>query len=216
MRKLKCVFMFGLVLLLMVGCSKEEIQPEPLNAADDVSLKSAKSQQKEYKGDHFVPFKATFELTAFFEKLGPIIQYDFQNPWPPPNTGPGGMHLDILGSGKATHLGRTYFEIQQWWTTRLPATDKISYGQGTMTFTAANGDELFATYYGTADHTDDPPTEILTYGTFIGGTGRFENAEGTFVWDGLFVRTNPTPNNELVIGDKLGTGTVIVTGKIRY
>ena len=59
MRELKCVLMFGLVLLLIVGCSKEQIQPDPLNATDDVSLKKANASKKECKEDHFVPFKAS-------------------------------------------------------------------------------------------------------------------------------------------------------------
>ncbi len=111
--------MFGLVLLLTVGCSKEEIQPEPLNAADDVSLKSAKVNQKNCNGDHYVPFKAKFELTATVNTYKPVMQLDDQTVWLP-TTPIGGMHVDIEGSGNATHLGRTDFVIAQWWSQLYP------------------------------------------------------------------------------------------------
>ncbi len=215
MRKLKCVLMFGLVLLLIAGCSKEEIKPETLNAADNVSLKSAKASKQKCKGDHYVPFKATFELAAVVDHYGPVMQLDYQTDWM--LTAPaGGMWVEIQGSGNATHLGRTEFEIFQWWTKFYPypgLIDPDSYGQGEITFTAANGDKLTATYYGTADHQDDPPTEILTHGIFTGGTGRFAEVSGTFLWDGLFVKTVPGMPPP---GTEFGTGEVTVTGRIKY
>jgi len=55
----------------------------------------------------------------------------------------------------------------------------------------------------------------LTNGIFVGGTGEFVDAEGEFLWDGLFVKTlvmPPMPEG----GEFLGTRTVIVTGHIKY
>lgn len=219
MRNLKYVLVFGLVLMIFAGCSREEIQPDPLNTADDISLKGAKAQHEEGDKDHYVPFKARFELSAIVNRMGPITQLDYQTDWlVEDGVIIGGMHVDIVGNGNATHLGRTEFTIYQWWSQLYPypgLLPKDSYGQGEITFTAANGDELWATYYGTADHQDDPPTEILTNGIFKGGTGKFEDAEGKFLWDGLFVKTlvmPPMPTG----GEILGTGTVTVTGYIKY
>ena len=125
-------------------------------------------------------------------------------------------HCGLFQRGNATHLGRTGFVIEQWWTKAPNPVDGISYGQGKITFTAANGDELYATYFGTADHTyDGDGTEILTHGIFTGGTGRFVNPEGTFEWDGLFFRTLPGPPS-FPVGEVLGSGEVTVTGMIKY
>jgi len=217
MRNLKHVLIFGLVLMIFAGCSKEEIQPDPLNATDS-ALKNAKVR----KGpDHFVPFKASFELVAGFNGFGPVYPIDFHSDWPTFNFPPGAMHILITGEGKATHLGKTGLEIEQWWSRQHasppPAeTGYWSYGQGSTTFIAANGDELWATYWGWADHrNDDDGTEIETHGTFIGGTGRFEDAEGTFLWVGVFKKEfMPTPATP--IGTEFGAGSVTVTGTIKY
>lgn len=128
------------------------------------------------------------------------------------------MHLLIEGSGNATHLGRTEFEIVQCWTKAYPGlTPPDSYGQGSIIFYAANGDELWASYNGFADHQDDSDgTEILTLGVFTGGTGRFEVATGTFIWDGLFVREADIPPPGTVGPIEFGKGKVVVTGEIKY
>jgi hypothetical protein len=79
-----------------------------------------------------------------------------------------------------------------------------------MTVVAANGDKLFATYSGTAAF-PGPGVNIIS-GTsdaiIVGGTGRFENAEGHFhttfelVFEGF--------------GDPSWPITQISTGVIRY
>ena len=56
--------------------------------------------------------------------------------------------------------------------------------QGVVVFTAANGDELFA--LPTVLSPTDDPTIWHTEGIFVGGTGRFEGATGTFSHDILF------------------------------
>jgi len=216
MRNLKHVLTFGLVLMIFAGCSKEEIQPDPLNTADEISLKGAKVK---HGPDRFVPFKASFTLTASYDRFGPIVQKDFQEPWPFP--GPAhGMYVEIIGNGNASHLGLTELVIDQWWTRAHPSpppaeTGFWSFGQGEIIFIAANGDLLEATYWGWADHQEDPPTEILTHGKFTGGTGRFEDAEGYFTWDGLFVGKFK-PDGSTPQGTMFGTGEVKVTGTIKY
>ena len=227
MKYLRIVFIFSLTLIIFTGCEKEQVQPDTLSV-DDGALKGKKVK----KGpDKFVPFKASFELVAKFNKLWPLEQIDERN-WPfmvdpedfklpPPENWPKGSYLDILGSGNATHLGKTNFTITQWWTKKyIGAIEKVSHGQGHLIFTAANGDILEATFYGTADHRDDTDgTEILTDGVFTGGTGRFENASGTFIWDGKFFGSGVVINPPNTIPDKgtvMGYGKVTVTGSIKY
>src|SRR4051812_18205129 len=53
--------------------------------------------------------------------------------------------------------------------------------QGVVVFTAANGDELFA--LPTVLAPTDDPTVLHTEGIFVGGTGRFGGATGTFSHD---------------------------------
>lgn len=224
MKKLQSFLLFGLVLIFISGCSKMEIQPDPLNVSDDAFLKNAKVEKKKSKDDHYVPFKGSFEIKAFYNSFGPVKKI-LEKDWPftgYPVGMPKGTYLDIEGSGNATHLGLTEVSIAQWWTKAPNLTDGISYGQGIYTFTAANGDQLKAIFWGTADHTDDSDgTEIHLRGTFInGGTGKFEFAKGEFDWIGLFeghgVPLNPQAGIFPKIGTEMGVGTVNVSGTIMY
>lgn len=79
---------------------------------------------------------------------------------------------DVPGVG--SHLGRMTMSSRHC----SPAGD--DFGPGTMTFTAANGDEILATYTGTAPF-PGPGAEVIegtSHATIVGGTGRFEGAEG--------------------------------------
>lgn len=226
MRYFRIAFIFGLALMIFMGCSKEEIQPDPLNPTDEAFFKGSKVKNNKMP----VPFKAEISLKAYFMKYGPIYQIDMEDDWVFPDFPPtitGGMHIEIKGKGNASHMGKMTVDIVQWWT-RLhpnPPTKEVyfSYGQGATAFVAANGDSLFATYWGWADHRyDDDGTEILTHGTFTGGTGRFEGASGTFLWDGLFMKDfMPIPPNHpeyppTPAGTEFGSGNVTVTGSIIY
>jgi len=57
--------------------------------------------------------------------------------------------------------------------------------QGVVVFTAANGDELFA--LPTVLAPTDDPTVLHAEGIFVGGTGRFAGATGTFSHDVILV-----------------------------
>lgn len=89
--------------------------------------------------------------------------------------------LDITGApfqtltaseGKMTHMGRTQLS-----TSHCSTIDGSAAVGGEATFTAANGDEIWATY--TAVTMAGPPL-IVQESSFVivGGTGRFENATG--------------------------------------
>jgi len=71
-----------------------------------------------------------------------------------------------------SHLGRTQVVSQQ----------DINFAAGTQTgsrtFTAANGDKLYATHVGTSALTAPGRVGFSATLTFTGGTGRFEHATG--------------------------------------
>jgi hypothetical protein len=82
------------------------------------------------------------------------------------------------GGGTATHVGN-YTIVNSHCLN--PSTGALT--GGTFVKTAANGDQLFGTYLGTAN-VIQPPTPIAIFGlsgiiTFTGGTGRFAGATGT-------------------------------------
>jgi hypothetical protein len=82
---------------------------------------------------------------------------------------PAGVVLTLQASGHAPHLGLCFREEVLLFN---PVTGTLN---GTMVFTAANGDQLFAAVAGGFT---SPTTAAGTY-TFTGGTGRFSNASGS-------------------------------------
>jgi hypothetical protein len=80
----------------------------------------------------------------------------------------------LMGSGSATHLGR--FTLRADFTVD-PAT---ATAVGTAVWTAANGDQIFATVTGRAVVTF-PNAAIVETHTITGGTGRFAGASGTLM-----------------------------------
>lgn len=103
----------------------------------------------------------------------------------------------FVGSGQATHLGR-YSESGT--VAFSPTSDPaVFHIDGTITYTAANGDELNATASGELNTKTGAITATLTY---TGGTGRFDDAEGT-----------STLTGQLAEG---GSITVSVRGTIDY
>ena len=104
---------------------------------------------------------------------------------------------DFVGSGQATHLGR-YTEVgsAQFSPTTVPGVLQID---AWSVYTAANGDQLYATFTGQLDLLTGAITATVTY---VGGTGRFEDAGGSAELSGQML-----PD---------GTITVSVRGTIDY
>lgn len=179
MRYFRIAFIFSLALMILAGCSKEEIQPDPLNTSDEVVLSNDDSDLKGAKARHgkhkYVPLKGYFEVSVFNRK--PVA-------FKPPTLG-----QEIEGSGKMSHLGKTQVHMDQlWYPPALPppAPPWTGTGEGTGTFTAANGDLLFISYTADSDHPVGKPVTVTYHCTIKGGTGRFENAKGSFIWNGIF------------------------------
>lgn len=103
----------------------------------------------------------------------------------------------FVGSGTATHLGR-YDEVG---TILLsPTSDPAVFNaNATATYTAADGDKLYAIFSGQLNGVTGAITATVTY---VGGTGRFASAGGTATLSG-----QQLPN---------GTIEVAIKGTIDY
>ncbi len=91
----------------------------------------------------------------------------------PPNV----QRIRILLNCNLRHLGLTSGEATQTLTFTGPTTMNLV---NSSTYTAANGDELYAEFIGTG--TLDPVALSVTFEgteTYLGGTGRFEGATGS-------------------------------------
>jgi hypothetical protein len=86
---------------------------------------------------------------------------------------------DFVGAGNATHLGR-YDEVGsvQFSPTGDPT---VLHLEAESTYTAANGDQLYAVFTGQLNGVTGKFTATVTY---VGGTGRFANASGTATLSG--------------------------------
>ena len=84
------------------------------------------------------------------------------------------------GAGTASHMGAVSLMATDCITPNLPS---FAFSNGKLTITAANGDELRASYSGTFVPLPNsiPFTLYTISGTFTvtGGTGRFSNATGS-------------------------------------
>lgn len=226
MKYLKIAFIFSLALMIFSGCSKEEIQPDSLKTADDISFKGTKAEKGK---DHFVPFKGEFDV---FTKAPPQIVNGYK-------------YYQTGAVGKVTHLGKTRVDLEQkWWPIdgnpfldpvfaekvpaavtmpeefEIPDEDPFSsfysqateiewwgLGTGEIAFTAANGDLLQARYFAFSYHPDESLAIIHTLGWFVDGEdGRFADARGNFTWSGVFNKTGPNK----------GKGTASAWGEISY
>jgi hypothetical protein len=93
----------------------------------------------------------------------------------------------VEATGNATHLGEFDLDIPHI-VNRANMT-----ATGTYTFTAANGDQVFAEFDGYSTLTDIPNVlAIVESATITGGTGRFAGATGSFTAYRLFDRVAGT------------------------
>ena len=155
MKDLNRFLLLGLVLMLIAGCSKTEIEPDPLVPGNETALKGAKVQM--------VPLKSAFETWLVSE------EYIFSGETPI------GLHVVVEGSGNANHLGKTTLTVDQEW--YFPMTPGPLTGESVLTMTAANGDILTFDFEGIMI-INQSIGKIDISGTceITGGTGRFEDA----------------------------------------
>src|SRR4051794_27062886 len=80
---------------------------------------------------------------------------------------------DFVGTGQATHLGR-YTEVGS--ASFSPTDDPtVLHIDAWAVYTAANGDQLYAVFTGSLNGLTGAITATVTY---VGGTGRFDDASG--------------------------------------
>lgn len=143
-------------LALLAACSADTItspdERAPLTSAS--SAKTARSGSR--------PFGGSCETAITL--VAPIHSDE-------PNT----LRMHIEYKCQLMHLGRTTAVAEQIVIFTSPSTATAS---NTTTYTAANGDQLFASWTGTSTSTG-PDIEFSGRELYSGGTGRFSDASGT-------------------------------------
>ena len=94
----------------------------------------------------------------------------------------------MSGTGRVSHMGQV-----SWTSEHCFQLDGFTFGDANLIITAANGDQLFATYNGWM-------TGLTTFAedmTILGGTGRFVGAEGSAFESGRF---NPDTGYLEIVG----------------
>lgn len=86
------------------------------------------------------------------------------------------LRQQITGTGTSSHLGKSTFVAIS--TINLTTAPPFQLS-GTATFTAANGDEFYTTFTGTATPNGDGSNTVEMEHTITGGSGRFMNASGS-------------------------------------
>jgi hypothetical protein len=163
-----------------------------------------------------VPFKATVTIIDSIVGGAPGI-----------SCGPYQAVGTSIGTGNASHLGRITFEAKDCVTIDgAPGLPPIFHFQGTtdsLIITAANGDKIFGTYYGTfapvPGAAPDKKTGLVPYAMQPGamfsmthGTGIFSNA----VINAGTLSGNENLNLDPVNNPNASTGTLTLTGNITY
>jgi len=178
MRNRKVSFVVSAIAVALL-CSACSSSPSP---AGPSSLTSGTASQP--SAPQPVPFRGNLEGSQTLTPLQPPF---------------GSVNGSATGS--ATHLGQysVAFPHIVNFATRI--------GQGTYTFTAADGSILTANFTGQAQ-VGATATSIEEHATITGGTGRFANATGSFVVQRTFV-----PATGKTEGSFEGTITVAGGGK---
>lgn len=126
------------------------------------SLSENKSISESTKNnDTWVPFTAHFETASTPLAFPPILR------------------LETTGTGIGSHIGKA--TLLAYPTIRFTTPPPFAVS-GTLVITAANGDEIFASFTGTRSVPDAAGSFTInaTY-TITGGSGRFQDATGSFV-----------------------------------
>ncbi|HSV11757.1 MAG TPA: hypothetical protein VLI68_13350 [Hanamia sp.] len=102
----------------------------------------------------------------------------------------------INGTGEASHIGSFTLSAQDDET-------NFPFITGTVVITAANGDQVFATHTGFAMELGNNMLQVDFDNTITGGTGRFEEASGSF-------------EIHAMVNETLSTGNATLDGNISY
>jgi hypothetical protein len=137
----------------------------PISPASPTSG-TAGSAQTDARGGEQLPFHGTLQAVETDVVVPPTLQ------------------VNGTATGTATHLGR--FSATFTATVTLATASAV----GSISFVAANGDRLDATFIGQATPTTEAGTvSIEEVATISGGTGRFAGATGSFTINRLLNQT---------------------------
>ena len=117
-----------------------------------------------------------------------------------PSTPPCFLVGDIIGRGTATHLGKVTLASSDW--VNPISETAFSFISDQLVLTAANGDQILATYSGIL-RTEGTVGAITGDYQVVGGTGRFSQATGAGAVQGV---------EDIITGQ----GQVQLTGTISY
>ena len=145
-----------IIAMCSIACGQSTAPTAPTSLTNNATVVAASDGQASALSKHAVPLKGRLEGTVTVTPL----QEPFAN-------------VLITATGNATHLGQFTLEVPHL------VNFATAIGEGTFTFTAANGDQLTAHFTGAAD-TSTPIFSIVEHATITGGTGRFANATGSF------------------------------------
>jgi hypothetical protein len=148
---MKSLFAVAFAAALVCGACSEPLSPTgPSSGAESQEMRASGHAAES------VPFKGSFEGAQALTPLQPPL----------------GL-VNGSATGHGTHLGL--------FTVEFPHTVNFAtrVGEGTFTFTAANGDRLTADFTGQAQ--GGPIVSIVEHAAVTGGTGRFAGATGSFV-----------------------------------
>jgi len=126
------------------------------------------------KSDKQVPFKGTLEGSYSAAPMNP------STPWI--------VSVQLDATGNATHLGKFTYDFPHV----VDRSTVPSIAHGTCTITAANGDQMFADVTGKATLVAPGVLHAVETATIWGGTGRFENASGSYTVDRLLYQATLT------------------------
>ncbi|MEO7264094.1 MAG: hypothetical protein ABIW38_04230 [Ferruginibacter sp.] len=122
------------------------------------------------KMSHDVPFKADYSTVVRVLHGPPLLQQE------------------ITGTGKATHMGQSSFTALS--TVNLTTAPPFQV-TGTAIFRSANGDEFYTEFAGTSTPVGNGTSHVVLTHTLTGGTGRFDNASGSFMGSTIANPQNP-------------------------
>jgi len=105
----------------------------------------------------------------------------------------------ITGNGQSTLLGESTFIAFSTLNLTTPPPFKLG---GTSTSYAANGDVFYTSFTGTATPGPNGALTLVINHTITGGTGRFNNAGGSFI-------SNAIADTKIPIGTVTNDGYVI-------
>jgi hypothetical protein len=159
------LFSFIVPIFFLLSCQKET----SIQALDEEQTVSAMNNGN--RENKMLPIKGTYVTTN--EVLAPAPM----------------LRQRITGVGESSHLGEgTFVAIA---TLNLTTPPPFQLG-GTCTFYAANGDTFFTVFTGTSTPVGNGILSVVINHTITGGTGRFEDASGSFVGLTTANPANPT------------------------